>query len=349
MGVELILIVPIAFFIIGMCLPVIRAILKIFKCTFRGMEFVFKGIAQVCENLSRGLQPQKKKIPTVTPIRPNFEKKMVSENHPNPNVVPKIEEAPKVEEMPYTKPVQRNFQEPKEKQSIKGSPTCLNDKDKGVDQLSSLGVLIEKVKNPTKKALLIEEYNQMDGKIMSGKAVIDAICKLTKPVKYLYDITIEHNGEKYQFDNIVVTNEGIYVIDSSSILSETYVDENGSFFSVKTDGTKEPMVSPVSKQNLKARALNDILKAGSIDCTLPIYSGVVLSSKNAKLSVGSNRVVGLYPDYVKFIKNIKCTAEPTTLVNRIGYYLTEFNQSYKVDYFEKYDLGSEDFIPIRNW
>lgn len=309
MNLQLILLVPIAFFITGTCLPIIRAIFKIFKYMFGIIKAVYMKILKEYKSYSRKLQTKNNK--------------KNNDLKPNNIILTKYKD---------------------NQDTIEGLPICLNDRDDSMEQLNTLNVLIEKVKNPSKKSLLIDEYNKISEEILSRNNVIDQINIINKPIKYLYDITLEYGCEKYQFDNIIISNDGIYVIDTSSIINETYVDEYGRFFSVKNDGTKEIIMNPVSKQNLKANILKDILKSANIECNIPIYPVILLASRNAKLHTeNNNKSKEIYTDYVKFIKNIKCTSNPNTLVNRICYYLYEFSTPNKVDYLEKFNLMSIDF------
>lgn len=232
-----------------------------------------------------------------------------------------------------------------ENTGVKNKSVALNDLNKNMNKLRAMRSIINKLNTGSKKDSMKEDYDKFKAKVLGDYEIIEYIKNMDKNMKYFYDITINYNREKIQFDFILLTNDMLYVIDTSLLRGDIYIDKKGVFFYTDKDGHTSIIDNPIDNQKRKCEKLINKFKELGIELNIPIQSGIVLANKEATIKV-QKEVKGLYLDYKKFLNEIKESGLLYFNINRAGYLLKDSIISKEEDYIEIYNIKQNDFNPI---
>lgn len=222
---------------------------------------------------------------------------------------------------------------------------AIDNVNKGLKRLKNIEMLISKISNKTKKEWVQFDYEKYKPKAIGDYEIIEHIRNMNKNMKYIYDIVLDYKGQMIQYDHIILTNGGIYVLDSSTLTGNIYVDSEENFFNIDECGNKKLIDNPINTQNEKAEMLLNKLNEFGIGVGCSIYSVIVLANKNATIKIEKD-IQGLCPDFRNFLNNIDDFGALMPKINKIGYFLSEFNENCYINYLELYNLQPEDFFNL---
>lgn len=174
--------------------------------------------------------------------------------------------------------------------------------------IKDLKKLSPQVKNKEKIALIEADIENLKTDFEGDKKLLKALLKFNNPLRHLCNVSIEHNNKTSVIDHIIITNNYVYAVSTSTTRC---ID-------------KEVLIE-------NEIALKSIL--GNMISNFTIKSCFVATS---------NDIDG---DYTidTFISSIERNTTLDPRVNKIGNILSEFNVPLISNYLDKYDLNSLDF------
>ena len=163
---------------------------------------------------------------------------------------------------------------------IKG-PTFWNEnKDDG--KISTLKSLIDRVGDDQKEKLETELKKVEIGN-QGEENVIYELKHSKKDMIILHDITIEDSVKDSQIDFIIITKNGIVVLETKLLTGDIEINNYGDFVRIFKNAQgkvykKEGIYSPITQNKYHIDALSNLLVSAKLIKTFPIYSLVVIAN-----------------------------------------------------------------------
>lgn len=118
-----------------------------------------------------------------------------------------------------------------------------------------------------------------EGKRSAGKEgeeiVANVLCGVCREGEDMYwrNVNIECDGEQSEIDHLILTEYGLYAIESKNFSSKwpVYGEDKGEWYSDEDDGRK-PQKNPVAQANRQARILRKILRDYGADIYVNAYA-----------------------------------------------------------------------------
>lgn len=109
------------------------------------------------------------------------------------------------------------------------------------------------------------------------------------PMLILHDIRLEHEGYTAQYDFILITRKGIFVLETKKLNGDIEINADGDFVRSFRNGygkllKKEGMYSPVSQNQRHVKILGEMLRSHGLIKNCPLHSYVVLANAKTVLN-----------------------------------------------------------------
>ncbi len=154
----------------------------------------------------------------------------------------------------------------------------------------------------------------------------------SRKYKVLSNIIIQSGNSTTQIDHILVSNYGIFVIETKNYKGLILGDEHSQYWTQVLYNRREKLYNPVNQNNGHVRALRNHLE----DTKFPIYSFVVFNS-GAELRINGCSNVGYPWDVLTFIKQHKdeciCEKDKESIYNYL-LSLREYNKQLKNEHIK---------------
>lgn len=197
------------------------------------------------------------------------------------------------------------------------------------------------------KILLKEKIIRLRNIVDGNKNVVYELDKLNIPMYYLKDIYIKHRDKYVRFDFIILTKKMIIILDTTSLIGDIAISENGDFSKYTKEKnintfTKKIMNDPIENIEESSQILLEILSKKKLIKSINIETKLVIS--NPKSIVSRNKapleikdkivkVHEIQDNIIKLLsdfRNVNDLTENTML--QIATFLTE-NSLQNVKYF----------------
>lgn len=167
-------------------------------------------------------------------------------------------------------------------------PVFVKDYEKENDQTRYLEDLYSRVRS--KKRNLVKRDLILLRQGLAGEAnVYFELKNAFLPMLCLHDIRLEYEGYTAQFDFIVITRKGIFVLETKKLNGDVEVNADGDFVRSFKNGygkvlKKEGMYSPISQNQRHVKILKEMLVNNGIIKNCPLHSYVVLANPKTILN-----------------------------------------------------------------
>jgi hypothetical protein len=236
-------------------------------------------------------------------------------------------------------------------------PVFVKDYEKDNDQTRYLEDLYARVQS--RKRNLVKRDLILLRQGLAGEANVYFELKNSfLPMLILHDIRLEHEGYTAQYDFILITKQGIFVLETKKLNGDIEINADGDFVRSFRNGygkllKKEGMYSPVSQNQRHVKILKEMLVANKLIRRMPVHSYVVLANpktilnkRHAPKEIQSNIV--RYDQLSEVLRKQMSQAEKDmNLLEKLLYPIAEFLQAnhkpVTYDLVERYSISDLDF------
>lgn len=238
------------------------------------------------------------------------------------------------------------------------SPVFVKDYEKENEQTRYLEDLYSRVQS--RKRNLVKRDLVLLRQGLAGEAnVCFELKNAFLPMLVLHDIRLEYEGYTAQFDFIIITLKGIFVLETKKLNGDIEINADGDFVRSFKNGygkilKKEGMYSPISQNQRHVKILREILIRNGIIKNCPLHSYVVLANpktilnkRHAPKEIQSNIV--RYDQLTKILqKEFSNPKNEFIILEKYLYRIAEFIlQNHKpmiYDPVDKYGITDLDFM-----
>ena len=168
----------------------------------------------------------------------------------------------------------------------------------------TLGWLVKHSKKKISRNKPTYKYISTDGKGLFGEKIVSTILKGLNPENYkiINNLNIKNGKETAQIDHLVVSNFGIFVIETKNLSGIIYGGESTNYWTQKfSNAHKEKFLNPIRQNDWHISVLKNILKKFKDILFIPI----IVFLEDADLMVSTTTDVIYIYDLLKTISRYR--------------------------------------------
>lgn len=236
-------------------------------------------------------------------------------------------------------------------------PVFVKDYEKDNDQTRYLEDLYMRVRS-TKRNLVKRDLILLRQGLAGEANVYFELKNAFLPMLCLHDIRLEYEGYTAQFDFILITKQGIFVLETKKLNGDIEINADGDFVRSFKNGygkllKKEGMYSPISQNQRHVKILREMLLANKLIRRMPVHSYVVLANpktilnkRHAPKEIKANIV--RYDQLTEVLRKQMSLAEKEiNLLEKLLYPISEFllanHKPMTYDLVDRYNITDLDF------
>lgn len=162
-------------------------------------------------------------------------------------------------------------------------PTFINEHEDS--RLKTLEELLDKV-GDDQKPLILNEMNLVKIGLSGEKNVIYELKHSKEPMLILHDISLPNVVSDSQIDFILITRNGIIVLETKKLSGDIIIDNEGNFTRRFKNSKgevykKEGIYSPLTQNKYHVEAIEALLKNNKFPRNIPIFSLLVIANEKS--------------------------------------------------------------------